>query len=407
MTTNSNDVIVSLDVGSSKVLCVVARPGDDKGFHRVLGIGNVRSQGIRQGTVIDVEEAVHSIRKAVSEAQYTSGVKIDRVWGSIGGQTQVSYNCTGAAVPRSREVRQEDVTLAEVNARQNAIQQGQGRDLVKLIPQGYRVGDVIAPRSPVGLTGSKLEALVHAVYGSASNAENLKRCMQRSGLELVDYEPHAWAAAQATLTETEKTCGAAVIDIGAETTSMAVFREGAIAFSNVRPWGAEYFTRDIAMVLGVELDEAEALKVSAGTCDPDRVLPGEIVQAGKRPRPYLRELVAKTLQARVKEFFELYRRTLIEAKVFDSIELVVLTGGGASLRGIDVAAGRMLGKRVRIGCPQFIEGDTPVLLQPDATVAMGLIRCAEMGDLSDTASYGKKPLPNFFGRLRNVFVGDY
>lgn len=406
-TSHSNDVVVGLDAGSSKVLCIVAEPADDGRYH-VLGFGSVRSSGIRNGTVADVEAAVTSIREAVQEAQYTSGCRIDAVWASIGGKTLTSRNCSGVAVLRGPEVTQEDEEQAKLNARLNAEADGQAKQLLKLIPQGFRCGEAYAPKSAVGLAGQRCEALVHAVYGSQTNAENLKRCMQRAGLELLNYEPHSWSAAQAVLTETERICGVAVIDLGAETTSMSVFREGIVRFTDVRPWGAEYLTRDIAMVLGIDLDEAEELKISAGSCEPDKIREGEIVQAGRRERPYRRELVAKTLRARVKEFFGLYRKVLVEARLFDSVELVVLTGGGANLRGIDVVAAEVLGKRVRIGTPLLVDDTNPVLTTPEAVVALGLVRCAESGArLGDLARLGRRAPGGFLGRLRTLMLGDY
>ena len=226
----NKEFFAALDVGSDKVLCLVARPGDEPEMLRVIGIGNTPSSGIRNGCVVDVTAAVGSIRQAVREAGFTAGVEITGVWAAIGGHTLKSANCTGQTVLRGREVTREDVEQAELNARQSALRDMKGESLLKLIPQGYRCGDLVTDK-PVGLVGQKLEADVHALYGSRTNANNLKHAIQRVGLELINYEPHPWAAAQAVLSETEKTCGTALIDIGAETTSLIVFREGRILFT--------------------------------------------------------------------------------------------------------------------------------------------------------------------------------
>lgn len=411
-TSKQEGFYAALDAGSSKVLCVVATPGAEPGSYRVIGFGNTPSEGIRNGTVIDVAAAVSAIRNAVLEAQYTANLPgISRIWTAIGGQTLKSSNCTGVTVLRGREVTQDDVEQAELNARQHAFREGGGRDLLKLIPQGFACGDVVTPRSPVGLIGQKLEVHMHAVYGSTSNAENLKRCMQRAGLELINYEPHPWACAQGVLSETEKTCGAAVIDLGAETTSLIVIEEGAVRLTDVRPWGAELLTRDLAIVLGLDLDEAEELKLSAGSCDLSKVVKGELVEVhapGRRPRPVKRELLVKTLRSRMLELFRLYRELLAKSGELDRVKIVVLSGGGAQLRGAAELAEQVFERKVRIGRPRGIEGETPLLQRPDAAVALGLIRCAdEARTLGLDAAYAVKPVPSFFGRLKTIFVGDY
>lgn len=412
MAEQTDDVVAVLDVGSQKVLCVVAKSAAPEEGCRVLGFGNVASEGILNGTVVNLEAVVRSIRLAVSEAAYTSGVPVARVWASIGGRTVTSANCEGTAVVRGNEVTEEEVELAQANAREHAAETANGRDLIKLIPQGFVVGETPV-EVPLGLAGKRIAARVHAVYGSVMNAENLKRCMQRSELELVNYEPHAWAAAQAVLSTTEKICGTAVIDIGAQTTSIAVFREGELRHTEVCAWGAEYFTRDIAMVFGVSLEEAEELKLRVGRCSVDEIIPGEMVQAAGDPtRSYSRELLTRTLAARARELFRVYEEHIRSAGVWDDVELIVLTGGGASLRDIDAAAAAATGKRIRIGTPRWIRGETPLLLRPDAAVAMGLVRCA----LSDgeggvtPGRSGKRRIgrvPRFLNRLTTIFLGDY
>ena len=409
---NREEFFTALDVGSSKVLCLVARPGAEPGSLRVIGMGDAPSHGIRHGCVVDVQEAVQSIRSALREAGYTANVQLTGVWAAIGGQTLRSANCVGQTVLRGREVTRDDVEQAESNARQAAQRevQAEGGEFLKMIPQGFRCGDVTIER-PIGLSGQRLEAFVHALYGSRSNARNLKRCIERAGVELIDYEPHPWAAAKAVLTDTERQCGAALIDIGAQTTSLIVFREGRVRFTDVRPWGADYLTRDIAMVLGISLEQAEALKLRSGECRASMVNPGEIVELetrGELSRPYSRELLVKTLAARVRELFELYRRILADAGALGEIELVTLTGGGAMLPGLAESASAILGRRVRIGCPRLIEGETPLLSRPDAVVAAGLARCALERSVSGAErAYGARRARTFGDRLKTFLIGDY
>ena len=406
-----DSVFVGLDVGSSKSICVVAAPGREPGRYRLLGFGSRRSEGVRQGVVNDVEAAVGTIRDTIREAQFTSGIPISGVWAAIGGRVLQSRNCAGVAVLRGQEVTREDVFQAEANAREHALREAEGRTLIKLIPQGYRCGDVIAPRNPVGLTGQRLEALVHAIYGSTTNAQNMKRCVERAGPDLLNYEPHVWAAAQAVLTDAERVCGACVVDIGAETTSMSVFAEGVITFTDVRPWGADLFTRDLSVVLGIDLDAAEDLKTHRGAADLKDISADEVVQIESRTsatRFCSRDLLAKTLQSRAKELFGICRRVLAAAGILESVKIVVLTGGGSRLAGIDRVAAEVFGRRVRIGRPMLFEGDTPLLESTDATVAAGLVRCADEDALAGgEAKAAAAHMPGFVRRLRTVFLGDH
>ena len=415
MAQDTDEVVVALDVGSQKVLCVVAKPGEAPGTCQVLGFGHVASDGIVEGTVVSIEAAVRSVRHAVSEAFYTSGVPISQVWAAIGGKSMTSASCEGTAVVRGNEVHDAEVTIARQNARDHAEATAQvnGRDLIKLIPQGFEIGDavVLEPNTPEGLAGSRLVCRVHAVYGSALNAENLKRCLARSELELVGYEPHPWAAAKAVLTPSEMICGTAVIDIGAQTTSIAVFSGKMLRHTEVCKWGSERLTMDLSQVLGISLEEAEELKVRVGRCSLKEVIPGEMVQAKDPSVSYSRELVAKTLAARVCEFFRLYEEHLRTAGVWDEVGAIVLTGGGAHLQDIDVLARETTGKNVRIGYPRWIEGDAPMLCRPEASVAMGLVRCAFEGADAEEEKrrthVRRRRLPQFMNRVITFFVGDY
>ena len=405
-----NDVLVGLDVGTHKVLCVIARPAAEPGRYDILGFGLEPSEGMKNGIVHDVEKVVKSVRKAVATAQYGAQVTMEKAWVAIGGETLTSENCVGTAVVRGNEVKQPDVDTAEANARENSRRVG--RQLIKMQSQGYRCGDTFTAESPIGLTGDRVEAVYHAVYGSVSNAENIKRCLLRSGLELAGYEPHPWAAASAVLNDTDRYCGTAVFDIGEETTSITVFYENRILFTDVRPYGAEFFTRDVAMMFGITLEQAEELKVTVGHCLPDDVLPGETVQptaTGGRPSAlYSRHLLARTLRERAEEFFGLYKKLLDDNDLTERVHNVVITGGGANLKGIDTVARNAFGTPVRIGRPIWTDGRSQIASLPEASVAIGLIVDAgRKRGAMDARGYRTRPLPALFARLKTIVIGDY
>ncbi len=407
---NPTDILVGLDVGTTKVLCVVARPAEEIGFYHIEGYGRVQSHGIRHGVVADLEGVVTSIREAVKEAQFTAQVPISQVCAAIGGSTLTSEDCVGTSVVRGREVTQHDVEIAEANAREHSVRKD--RQMIKMIPQGYRCGEALTDKPPIGFCGDRIEALYHAVFGSLTNAENMRRCLQRSGLELLNYEPHPWAASMAVLSETEKYCGTVVFDLGAQTTSIALFNENKICFTDVRPYGAEFFTRDIAIIFGLSLEQAEEMKINSGHCLPNRVQHGETVQPreqnGRQPRLYSKELLVKTLRGRALEIFRLYRKNLEEADMLKNIHCVVLTGGGANLTGIETVASEVFGVPVRIGQPQYVLGQLGIISKPESSVAMGLISSAgQQLTQGEEHRYRPKGLTSRFGWLTTLFTGNY
>ena len=404
--------LVGIDVGSRKVMCVVAQPSSQTpGMAKVLGFSRVASCGIRKGIVYDVEEAVDVIRRAVTEAQTMAGVPVKNVWAAIGGADLRSANCRGVAVLRSQEVRRNEVLEAQQNARDHIDKEARGLDLLATINQGYTVGEVSGCTNPLGLQGASIEAQYHAVYGARSSAENLRRTLQRAGLDLSGYTPHPWASASAVLSSTDMEAGSAVIDIGAQTTSLTVFTEGIIRYTQVKPWGADYFTRDIAAVLGVTMGQAEELKCGQGHCLPDDVIAGESVWSpamdGRVPRRFSRALLAKTLYARACEMMEHYRKILCETSYEDSVRIITLTGGGSRLRGISGVAESVFGKTVRIGRPANIEGVTQFSDQPEASVVMGLVAAAEDAAMNTPGAQGRWAMPRVFDRVKHFLVGSY
>lgn len=413
-----NDALVGIDVGSHKVLCVIARPMVEKGAYRVEGYGIVPSEGVRKGVVADLEAVVTNVREAVREAQASADMRATatiRAWAAIGGQDLTSETCVGTTVLRGKEVTQNDVNAAEATARANCARSD--RKLIKFCTQGYYCGDAFTTASPIGLTGDRLEARIHAVYGSVRNAENMLRCLQRSGLGIAGYEPHPWASAKAVLSPTDRYCGTVVIDIGAETSSVAMYYENILCYTAERPFGAEFFTRDVATIFGITLEEAEEIKTTVGCCSPQKVPDGETVQpltTARNGRTYPRQLLARTLRDRAEEFFRLYRNSLQAAGWLDKVHCVVLTGGGASLVDIDEVARTVFDMPVRVCGPRALEGGTNLLSLPQASAAVGLILSAgEKLAAEEDLGYRTRTLPSFFGRfgkfetLKNIVIGDY
>lgn len=408
---NPNDYLVGLDIGSHKVLCVVALPSPKgEGLYRICGYSFRDSHGVRNGIVTDLNAAVDDIKAAVREARSAGNLpELSNAWVAIGGSSLTSENCLGTAVVRGNEVKPADVEAAENNAREHSLRQG--KQLIKMIPQGYSCGDTFS-QTPVGLVGDKVTAYYHAVYGSVKNAENMKRSLLRSGIELAGYEPHPIAAALAVSTESDRYNGTLVLDMGAETTSMTLVYEHRTLLTAVRPFGSEFFTRDLSTIFGVSLDQAEELKIRFGSCSMDGVLPGESVRPSLedvRGTPLCsRSLIVQTLYERAKEFFRIYRDVIEKAGHLDKVHAVIITGGGANLRAIDEVARDVFGVPVRIGAPLCLDEKNALSMRPNASVAAGLLMAADKTRAAgDSRSYRTPSLLNLSGRIRTVFFGDY
>ncbi len=417
------EYLVALDAGSEKIFCVVgkmveASPNANepesrakKGAEtqgrviRVISTGVAPSRGIRNGVVVDLEAAVTSVGEALHEAEAgCDGFRIERVIATLGGSVLRSANCTGTAVVRNNEVHQADIEEAERNARANAKKQGP--ELIKLHRQFFECDGSRVSDQPLGLACSKLNVKYHAVYGSLTNAENMKRCLLRNGVELDRYLPHPIASAIAVLTKAEKYCGTLVIDLGAQTSSIAIYHEDVVLYTHVQPFGAEYFTRDVAMVFGLTMDDAEKLKQTAGHCVDEKFDPMEICtvpSSTRQMRSVSRRLLARTLRARAQEFFGLYRRLIEEAGYLEKVSNVVITGGGAKLEGLAQVAEDVFGKPVRVGRALNIEPETPRDTKNTACLGLLLERLYEANPGKLRRKHGSGGTKG----LKRLFFGDY
>ena len=363
-----------------------------------------------KGIVTDLNAAVDDVKAAVREARSSGNLpELTNAWVAIGGSTLTSENCIGTAIVRGNEVKPADMEAADINAREHGRRQG--KQLIKMIPQGYTCGDTHT-FTPVGLMGDKLTAYYHCVYASVKNAENMKRSLLRSGIDLAGYEPHPIAAALSVTQEADHYVGALVIDMGAETTSMTLVYEHQTLLTLVRPFGSEFFTRDLSAIFGLTLAQAEEVKIRFGSCSPAGVLPGESVrpsiEEGRGSPLCSRSLIVQTLQERARELFRIYRDIVEKAGCLDKVNVVVITGGGANLRAIDEVARSVFGVPVRIGVPLCFDERNALAMRPNASVAAGLIMAADKSRAAGDEGRIRTPsLGSLKGRLKTVFLGAY
>ncbi len=369
------EILVGLDVGTSKVACVVAQRGAD-GRVDVVGLGRHASSGLRKGVVVNIEATTESIRHAVQEAEMMSGVEIRRVVVGISGAHVRGLDSHGVVRTRNNEVSQEDVERVLEAAR--AVKIPADQDVLHVLAQEFVIDGQEGVREPVGMSGVRLEARVHIVTAARSAVENLMKCCRRCGLDVGDVVLEPLASAEAVLTDEEREMGVAVVDIGAGTTDLVVFTDGAFRFVSVLPVGGDHLTKDLVAGLRTSTKAAEELKIRYGAASPQFVDENEEIEVpsvGDRPpRLMARDALAQLLDPRVEEILELVREALERSGYFALLSAgVVLTGGTAKLPGLVEMAEDILGVQVRVGAPRAVGGLADVAGAPEFATGVGLV----------------------------------
>ncbi|HET8897360.1 MAG TPA: cell division protein FtsA [Rhodanobacteraceae bacterium] len=372
---NDKQLVVGLDIGTSKVEAIVGEyaPGEPI---EVIGIGSHVSRGLKRGVVVDIEATVHSIQRAVEEAELMAGCDIRSVHASISGSHLETRNSQGAVAIREREVTQAD--LAQVLEAARAVAIPADRQLLYVEAQEYRIDGQEGIRRPIGMSGVRLEAGVHLVTGAASATQNVTKCIQRCGLAVDELVPSALASAKAVLTEDERELGVCLVDIGAGTTDIAIYAQGAIRYTRSLPSGGDQVTSDIAYGVHTPTAHAEDLKVKYACALAQLAHSEETVQVpsvGNRPpRRWARQQLAQVVQARYEEIFEEVQREL-QRSGYESLVAagIVLTGGAARMEGTRELAEEIFHKMVRDGAPQHVEGMVDVINNPIHATGVGLL----------------------------------
>lgn len=369
-------ILVGLDIGTSKIACVVAEAGPD-GKLDVVGIGTHPSRGLRKGVVVNIESTVESIRLAVEEAELMAGVEIKSVFTGIAGSHIRGYNSHGVVAIKGGEVTPEDVDRVIDAA--SAMNIPADQKILHILPQEFIIDGQDGIREPVGMSGVRLEAKVHIVTGAVSSAQNIIKCCNRCGLDVADMVLEQVASSEAVLAADEKDIGVALVDIGGGTTDIAVFLDGAIRHTAVIPIGGDHLTNDLVVGLRTSAREADQLKKKYGACMVSLVPPDDQVEVpsvgGRPPRPMPRQVMAQILEPRVEELFELVKGEL-ERSGFQELMAagLVLTGGSSLLEGMTELAEEVFEVPIRLGRPTGVGGLVDVVSSPIYATGVGLIR---------------------------------
>jgi cell division protein FtsA len=368
------EIIVGLDIGTTKICSVVAEVANDD--VNIIGIGSHPSVGLRKGVVVNIESTVESIKKAVEEAETMAGCEISSVYAGIAGGHITGFNSYGLIALKGEEITQADIDRVIESARAVAIPMD--REVIHVLPQEFIVDGEPGIRNPIGIAGVRLEAKIHIVTGAVTSAQNIVKCANKAGLDVCDIILEPIASSEAVMTTEEKESGTMLIDIGGGTTDLAIFSGNNIRHTFVLAIGGNNMTNDISVGLRTPMAEAEKIKLRYGTCLPDKVKNEETIEipdmTGRGGRKLPRQILAEILEPRVEEIFTLVKREIMRAGMKEYITSgVVLTGGSALLEGISSVAESVFEVPVRVGTPQGISGLVDVVNNPMYATGVGLV----------------------------------
>jgi cell division protein FtsA len=370
------NLIVGLDIGTSKVVAIVGEVGEDDNEIKIIGFGSHPSRGLKKGVVVNIESTVQSIQRAVEEAELMAGCQIHSAYTGIAGSHIQSLNSHGIVAIKDTEVTPSDIERVIDAAKAVAIPADQ--KILHILPQEFIIDGQEGIKEPIGMSGVRLEAKVHMVTGSVSAAQNISKCVRRCGLETDDIILEQLASSFSILTEDEKDLGVCLVDIGGGTTDIAIFTSGAIQHTAVIPIAGDQVTNDIAVALRTPTQHAEDIKVKYAcalrqlTNLEDTI---EVPGVGDRqPRRLSRQTLAEVVEPRYEELFTLIYAELERSGFVDMIAAgVVLTGGSSKMEGLIELAEEVFHMPVRLGAPYNVTGMVEVVRNPIHATGVGLL----------------------------------
>jgi cell division protein FtsA len=375
MNKDSNNLIVALEIGTSKVVAAVGELAVD-GSYRIVGLGQSESKGIKKGVVVNIDATVESIGHAIEQAGSMARCKIRNVYVGICGNHIQSFNSTGMIATKDTEVSAADVKRVLETAKVVTVPHDQ--QLLHVIPQEFIIDNNDDVREPIGMSGKRLEVRVHIATGSISAVQNVVKCVQRNGLYVSDLVYQPFVSAEAVLTQDEKDLGVVFVDIGGGTTDVAIFSEGAVRHTAVIPIAGDQITNDVAMALHTPATEAEAIKIKYGVADHTLAHSGVFIDvpgiANQAQHKEHQQFLGEVIEARLEELFLMVKQVIVDSGYVNVVPRgIVLTGGTAQLPGMTELAHRVLNKPVRIGTPTYTGPMQEVIQHPRYAAVYGLL----------------------------------
>ena len=405
-----HNMIVGLDIGTSKVVAIVGSINEAGGLE-IVGIGSHPSRGLKKGVVVNIESTVQSIQRAVEEAELMAGCQIHSVTAGIAGNHIRSLNSHGIVAIRDREVYAADLERVIDAAQAVAIPADQ--KVLHILPQEYVIDTQEGIQKPLGMSGVRLEAKVHLVTCAVNAAQNIEKCIRRCGLEVDDIVLEQLASSYAVLTDDERELGVCLVDIGGGTTDIAIFTEGAIRHTGVIPIAGDQVTNDIAMALRTPTQNAEEIKIKYACALTQLAGADETIKVpsvGDRPpRDLSRQALAEVVEPRYDELFTLVQAELRRSGYEDLIAAgIVLTGGTSKMEGVVELAEEIFHAPVRIGAPQDVEGLSDIVRNPIFATGVGLLQYAlKQQELGVQKGRGRKNSQSLLGRAKDWFQNNF
>ena len=405
----SDNMIVGLDIGTSKVVAIVGEIVDD-GSLNIIGIGSHRSRGLKKGTVVNIESTVESIQHAIAEAEMMAGCQIHSVYAGIAGSHIRSMNSHGIVAIRDGEVERADIERVIDAAQAVAIPADQ--KVLHILPQEYLIDAQEGVKEPLGMSGVRLEAKVHLVTCAINAVQNIEKCIKRCNLAVDEIILEQLASAYSVLTEDEKELGVCLVDIGGGTSDIAIFTEGAIRYTGVIPIAGDQVTNDIAMALRTPTDDADGIKVKYA-CALTQLVNGadsiKVPSVGDRPpRELSRQALAEVVEPRYVELFTPVQQELQRSGFQDMLAAgIVLTGGTSKMEGVVELAEEIFHAPVRIGAPHNVAGLADIVRNPIYSTGVGLLlyglkQFQEQGGIVAKGD----PQVTLVGRVKSWFQGN-
>ncbi|PHS71038.1 MAG: cell division protein FtsA [Methylophaga sp.] len=409
------ELIVGLDIGTSKVVAIVAAPVPDAGPNdkavEIIGIGSHPSRGMKKGVVVNIESTVQSIQRAVEEAELMAGCQIHSVYAGIAGSHIRSLNSHGTVAIRDKEVMQSDIDRVLDAAK--AVHFPGDQQLLHVMPQEFIIDNQEGIREPIGMSGVRLEAKVHLITGAVSAAQNIAKCIERCGLSVDGIILEQMASSYSVLENDEMELGVCLVDIGGGTTDIAVFVDGAIRHTAVIPIAGDQVTNDIAIALRTPTQYAEEIKIKYACALTQLAREDETIEVpsvGERPpRQLARQTLAEVVEPRYEELLMLVQAELRRSGFEELLAAgVVLTGGSSKMEGVIELAEEVFHLPVRLGLPQHVGGLVDVVRNPIHATGVGLLL---FGNKEDGARHTDTKIGEGFkgmlARMKSWFQGNF
>jgi cell division protein FtsA len=409
MSKDNRDLLVGLDIGTSKVVALVAELDADGQFN-VVGVGQTVSKGLKKGVVVNIEATVQSIQKALEEAEVMADRRIIQVFTGIAGNHIFSFNSSGMVAIRDKEVGSTDVERVLETAK--AINIPTDQQILHILIQEFIIDGQEDVREPIGMSGLRLEVKVHIVTGAVSAAQNIVKCVRRCGLEVNDLILQPLASSLAVLTEDEKELGVVLVDIGGGTTDIAIYSQGSIRHTAVIPIAGDQITNDIAMALRTPTVEAEDLKIHYGIARQDMADSTAMIDVpgvgDREPRPISKQALAAVIEPRVEELFTLVLGVVRDSGYEGMVSSgIVLTGGTSLMPGMVDLAEQVFLKPARIGTPEYRGHLHEVLRSPRFSTGIGLLMEGQAQLMRGRHVSQSGSFQGTFLRMKEWFAGNF